>query len=215
MIDFGIICKEYLQAAGSAPASTTLNGAITASDLAITLASGAALSAIDGPIIIKIDSELIIGTRSSNTVTVDGDATANLRGAFVTTAASHSSGATVSAATLYDVVSTRVYADKMPKDWANATPTLLFGILNPQHEFRIPAASLDLELYGFTGTDNPAECHALGRLLADRLHGVNMFDTTSGTILSAAIIDGPTLVQEEDTEYKRAMCLARLKLRSR
>ena len=215
MIDFSIILKEFLHTQTSAPASTTLNGAIDADDLALTLTSGAAFDSLDGPIVLKLGTELIVGTLSGNTFTVTGGASHNLRGAFRTTAASHSNGATVSAAVLYDVAATRIYDQRMPKDWANDSPAIVWGVLNPQHEFRIPVWSMDADFYCFPATDNEIEVRAFGRLLCDRLNGITMVDTTSGTIMSASVTDGPNALIEDDTEYKRAQVIAQIKMRSR
>jgi hypothetical protein len=84
---------------------TTLSSSVTSGALSIPVANGALLSS-SGTFRIKVDSELmLVDSRSGNTLTIN----ASGRGAEGTTAASHSSGATVrqviTAASLVAIIS--------------------------------------------------------------------------------------------------------------
>lgn len=208
MIDRLRILGEYLRTSVASPATTTLNGAITAATLSITLTSGAAFSGYDLPLVLKIDSEYVIGARSGNTFTVD----LGCRGALGSTAASHSDGATVSLANLYMVAGSALWPDKLPIGF-NCTPAILYSVRGgPGADPLVPASDLSVQFFTYGPTYDDAI--ALDRLLFDRLHGVTTTNTASGCILHAHQEVEPQNATEPDTEWPRVFTAYRIGVRS-
>lgn len=210
MIDRLRILGEYLRTSVASPATTTLNGAINAATLSITLASGAAFAGYDAPLVLKIDSEYVIGARSGDTFTVD----LGCRGALGSTAASHSDGATVSLANLYMVAGGNLWPDKLPLGFnALTTPGILYRARGgPGADPLVPASDLSVEFFTYAPTYDDAV--ALDRLLFDRLHGVTTTNTTSGCILHAHQEVEPQNATEPDTEWPRVFTAYSVGLRS-
>lgn len=211
MIDATRIIREYLITSVSAAASTTLSAGMDADDTSFTVVSGAAFANLDAPLVLQIDSELMLATRSGNTITVDLGG----RGALGSTAASHSNGATVSLANLYIVAGTRVYADKLPVDFANTSPSVLFRIRGGAGPaVLVPVTELSAEFFCYGGTNNYDDSAALGRLLNDRLHDTTMASTTSGVLMHAHEEVQMQNATEPDTEYPRTFTAYGIGLRS-
>lgn len=211
MIDALRIVGEFLRTNVAAAASTTLNGAINASTLTVTLTSGAAFAGYDAPLVLKIDSEYLIGARSSNTFTVDLGA----RGSLGSTAATHSNGATVSLANLYLAAGSQIWPDKLPIDFANTTPAVMFRIRGGAgYDPLVPATSVSIEFFCYGGSACYDDADAVARMLHDRFHGAIMQTTTSGTILSAHEEVAPQRATEPDTEWPRVFTAYGVELRS-
>lgn len=200
MIDPLRILGEFLRTNVASAASTTLNGAISAATLSITLTSGAVFSSYDAPVVLKIDREYLIGAVSGNTFTVD----LGCRGALGSTAATHSDGATVSLANLYMVAGSALWPDKLPVDFGNAAPAVMYRIRGGAgpHEF-ISLSELSVEFFVYGGTESYDDAEALARLLHDRLHGALNQSTASGVLLSAHEEVEPQRATEPDTEWPR------------
>lgn len=193
------ILGEFLRTSVASPATTTLNGAITAATLSITLTSGAAFAGYNPPIVLKIDSEYVIGAVSGNTFTVD----LGCRGALGSTAASHSDGATVSLANLYMVAGSALWPDKLPIDFENTVAILYKVRGGGGSSVRVPTSEFSVEFHIYGGGADYDNTEALTRLLHDRLHGALMESTTSGVLMSAHEEVEPQRVTEPDTEWPR------------
>lgn len=205
------ILGEFLRATVAAAATTTLSGALNASALSFTVASGAAFAGYDSPLVLKIDSEYVIGTRSSNTITVD----LGCRGALGSTAATHSDGATVSLANLYIVAGSALWADKLPDDFGNTAPTILYRVRGGAGpDTRVPSTEASYEFFIYGGTRFYDDTEALARLLYDRLHGAIMQTTASGVLMSAHQEVPNQNATEPETEFPRAFTAYAVETRS-
>lgn len=193
------ILGEFLRANVASPATTTLNGAITAATLSITLTNGAAFAGYNPPIVLKIDSEYVIGTVSGNTFTVD----LGCRGALGSAAASHSDGATVSLANLYMVAGSALWPDKLPIDFENTVAILYKVRGGGGSSVRVPTSEFSVEFHIYGGGEDYDNTEALTRLLHDRLHDALMQSTASGVLMSAHEELEPQRLTEPDTEYPR------------
>jgi len=211
MIDSTRILGEFLRTNIAAPASTTLSSGINASTLTIAVTDGAQFAAYDAPLALKIDSEIVLGTRSGNTITVDLGA----RGSLATAAATHSNGATISIANLYAICGSAIWPDKLPTGFNNTAPTILFRIRGGAGpDPSIPVSTYSFEFFCYGGTKNYDDTLTVARALHDRLHGVTTYRSASGTILHAHEEVPIQNVTEIDTEYPRAFTAYGVELRS-
>ncbi len=198
MKDFTQILREYLTASVSG-ATATLDSTIDADDTTIALGSGegASLQPIEGIFTIGIDSEFIRVTRSVDTLTVD----AGGRGIMGTTAAAHTGGATVSVATLSDVVGSRV-SGKPPRD--NNSPSLWITYSEiPREDTGFFMLDALIRTFGGAGPKDSREidCRTVHRLLVDRLNFVFNQATASGRIADALYESGGDVLVDPDTEW--------------
>ena len=200
MIDPLRILGEFLRANVASPATTTLNGAINAATLSITLTSGSAFAGYDAPLVLKIDSEYVVGARSGNAFTVDLGA----RGSLASTAASHLDGATVSIANLYMAAGSALWPDKLPIDFANTGPAILYRIRGGAGpDVLVPVFDGSVEFFIYGGSQSYDDADALQRLLHDRLHGATMETTASGVLMHSHEEVAPQRATEPDTEWPR------------
>lgn len=184
MKDSMAIVIEHLVAV-VAGASTTLASGISAADTSISLADGSAFQST-GHFAVMLESEAAIVTRSGNTLTTISRG----RGRFGTTAAVHSMGATVSMATLYDLVGSRVSTNPPPD---NDSPYI--WIENQGERVAGLSESLDVpaQLRCFGGNKKEAsdlESNLIYRLLFERLHGAAVQSTASGAVVNAFQVNG-------------------------
>lgn len=212
MIDPLRIIGEYLRANVASPAGTTLGAAITTvGALSITVVDGSVWATYDAPLALKIDSEYVLGVRSANVVTVDLGA----RGALGSTAATHSNGATISLANLYMLAGSQIWPDKLPLDFANTVPAIMFRIRGGAGaETLLPVWNGSIEVFCYGGSANYDDALALDRALVDRLHNTTMVNTASGCILNAQQEVATQNATEQDTEWPRTFSAYNIGLRS-
>ena len=189
------IVREILVKDTANPATTTLNGAITATDTTITLTSGTGFTDATN-FVVKCGTELIVVTRDGVTLTAE----AGRRGAFGTTAAIHADGATIEEATLYDVTGTRWYYGVHEED--NDSPA---GVLQTRDEG--PAAEADVFTPDFTtrvfgGSESWVDVKMVHRMVWDRLDSVDGESVASGVMIRAWQTGGGQEMIDPDVEWK-------------
>jgi hypothetical protein len=196
MKDFGSVIRSYLVASDSA-ASSTLDGAVSASDLSWTLADGSSFTD-DELLVLKVDSEYTMGTVSGNTVTIE-PAT---RGAFGTSAATHANGAAVKQCTLFDLVGDAVTLDAPT---TNNFPNIWIDMETEGQNYGDAPMFDDVVFFRCFGGDdedgNPMYASAVYRLLNDRLSRKYGQTGGLGTLVNARQQSGGDVLSDPDVDW--------------
>jgi len=180
-IDPGAILMDWLMESVASSATGSLAAGIAKTDLTFSVGAGEGTSfPKKRSFVVKIDSELVKVTRSTDTFTVDGR-----RGAFGTTAASHVLGATVSLANFSVIVGQNVWSPQADDDFENKEPAVVFWIRGGDVRIRSSTVSPSFQVECFGGSDDPIDAMAVYRALRGRLQGRTGEDTDHGELLSA------------------------------
>ncbi len=203
------VVGEFFRVAVTPTSIGTLNGNITASATTITITVGAT-SLEAGVWAVTIDSEVIPVTQSGVTLTVE----TNGRGYFGTTAAAHTSGATVSRANLNAIVGNNVYDSRLPEGFIDdpIAPAIVYtglpgtvvalhgstgrsGIHSPRESIRCYGGKDDQGNFPEVAAD------LVWRALAERIEEVTSAEAvTSGVVMSIPdYTEGQPLI---DPDYK-------------
>ena len=175
MVDTVAIVREFLATTVAAPASSTLTAGITAAATTMTLVSGATFPA-NQSFVVKIDSEWIHVTRTTNTLNVETWG----RGAFGTTAAAHALGATVSLGNLYQIVGGAIMCPLLHSGYENTSPAIVFQTRGGDAEIRHDLLKPSFQFKCFGGSASPRDAKAVYRALRDRFNGQHGQDTGQG-----------------------------------
>ena len=199
MIDVPSLIRTFLISSVSAAASGTLQSDISATGTAIGLAGGEGASFPSyQTILLKIDSEYILATRSTDTLTVvEGG-----RGKVGSTAAVHTAGATVSQANFYMVIGANIFYEQVPikqTGFDNTYPAVLYHIRGGDSDPTAAFGERSLVLKCFGGSKKLDDPHIVYRLLHDRLHQCGSVMTSEGNLMLGLEDGAPQDLLDPDT----------------
>jgi len=159
-----------------------------------------------GEFVVLIGSELISVNRIENLFTL---ASGSQRGAFGSTAATHSAGDTVYQAVLYDVVGSQVWeADDDDTDydaWENKSAAVIVQAGPETRHPDAPVVDVTFSVRCYSGTARPKDVRAVYRLLDDRVHALNV-TMDSGGIMEAWTHNASTPPMEPGTGWLLHAC---------
>lgn len=196
------VLRAYLTSA-TTPPNSTLAGDITSATSSLNVASGHGSrfhkinsTKSNGVFAVKIDSEYILVTRSGDAMTVQ----AGGRGAFNTTAAAHTSGATVTQVDLYTLVPSDIAVDRWNEDFAFTSPSLVLESEGATDSFEyFDGGGYSVSIRCFPGRESDMDARVMARLVAEKLDGAANKSTDYGTLLIATRTGGPLVtVTDED-----------------